>query len=142
VPFTVADDTGLGALKGCISAAELAAGSTAGVSGTALEDATAKAACLNSTDFKCPRVAMTQSVSPKKVATAVFRNRSSSRNTSKKQIVLHHVEAVRRCKLLKPRQMNSAAALELEQEPMNKFQLRNGVPKWNITQRGAFRSDP
>jgi len=74
VPFIVAETTGLGALADFITAAVLAAGSGATDSGTELEDAGAKPACLNSTDFKLPRVAMIQSVSPKTVRLLILRN--------------------------------------------------------------------
>jgi hypothetical protein len=47
----------------------IAAEVTAGVS-KALTDLAAKPACLNSIDFECPRVAMSQSVSAKEAFTA------------------------------------------------------------------------
>src|SRR5580704_8856024 len=66
VPFNVAEVTGRPAVAGVIAPAglELAAG-IAIDSGIDAADADARAACLNSTDFKLPRVAMIQSVSPK-----------------------------------------------------------------------------
>jgi hypothetical protein len=75
VPFTIAEVMGRAALVGFMTATGLlAAGVGATDSGTELEDAGAKPACLNSTDFKLPRVAMIQSVSPKRVRSLVLRN--------------------------------------------------------------------
>ena len=125
----VAGVTGRSAIEGCINAAELAAGGKAGVSGAALADVAAKPACLNSTDFKCPRVAMIQSVSPKGVATAVFRNPifiSQHIGEANRSPLVRRVGC---SKLLKRRKMNSMTSRDLEQEPMNEFQLRHRVPK-------------
>jgi hypothetical protein len=75
VPFNVAEVTGDAAVAGFIAAAGLGlAEEIASDSGTEAVDAPARAACLYSTDFKFPRVAMIQSVSPKQVLIGELRN--------------------------------------------------------------------
>jgi hypothetical protein len=48
---------------------------------------------------------------------------------AKKQAGLHEVRRTPALKVLKRREMNSAAACNSQQGPMNKFQLRDLVPK-------------
>jgi hypothetical protein len=81
VPLTF-EDVMRGAASDVLTvAAELAAGITEGASEATLADVAAKPACLNSTDFKCPRVAIFQSVSPKNALNDVLRKLLLIRNT-------------------------------------------------------------
>jgi hypothetical protein len=102
-PFTVAAVTGRAAFDGFDTAAELGAGGTECESGTAIVDASA--ACLNSTDLWCPRVAMVQSVSPKEAVVAVLWNPFFTRNTLPEQAVLHQVRQNDLHKVLKGQEM-------------------------------------
>jgi hypothetical protein len=133
VLFTAAEVMGRAPLTDFITVAGLgrAAGIASSDSGTEAADANAKAACLNSTDFKFPRVAMIQSVSPKRVRLLILRNPRFILQRAKKQAALHEVRPLPSPKVLKGREMSSVAACEFQQGPMNKFQLRDLVPKWN-----------
>lgn len=111
----------------------------AGTSATTLGRVTVSAACLNSTDFMCPRVAMIGLFLSRTAAIIGFGIRRLSSNPLPVQLVLQSGRPARRSNSLNLRQLKSVQGHDLQEKSMNKFQFRNAVPYWNAQWRLKWR---